>query len=302
MKRIVINSLIIFFALGITAQENQDKITKDDLGNPYVYSSPPQKIISLAPNITEILFALELGEQIVGVTRYCDYPSQALAKERIGGMIDPNLELIKSLNPDLVIGFRGNPLKHLMRLKELRVPVFILGMGSNIESVYSIIRKIGKITRREREADDLVRSMKSKYVKIQSVLSSVIHRPKVFLSLHGKGLWTCGRESFLNDLLTKAKGINIAGTIPRRWLSYNREQLIHENPEIIIILAKSEEEFIQAKEWIEEGSYLTSIRAVREGRIYFLDENLATRPGPRIIEAFAQLVSLLHPQIFNQLR
>ena len=299
MKLKIINILLMLFILSSTALESQNKIIKDELGTPYSPAFPPQRIVSLAPNITEILFALDLGEKIVGVTRYCDYPRQALSKEKIGGMIDPNLEKIKSLNPDLVVGFRGNPLRVLERLKKLDMPVFVLEMGSNIESVFTIIDTIGKITKRERESEALISSMKKKYSKIQTALRSVNHKPKVFLSLHGKGLWTCGKESFLNDLLIKAKGVNIAGNIPRRWLNYNREQLIHENPEAIIILAKSEEEFAKAREWIRVGSYLESVRAVREDRIYFLDENRTTRPGPRLIDALAQMANLLHPKLFN---
>jgi iron complex transport system substrate-binding protein len=297
-----VKSLLLLIVLVSTALGNQEKLFRDALGTPYSPSSPPQRIVSLAPNITEILFALDLEERIVGVTRYCDYPPKALAKEKIGGMVDPNLEKIKSLNPDLVIGFRGNPLRILERLKKLKTPVFVLEMGSNFESVFAIIETVGKITKTERKAEVIITSMKKKYSKLQLALQSVIHKPKVFLSLHGMGLWTCGKESFLHDLLIKAKGVNIAGRISRKWLNYNQEQLIHDNPEIIVILAKSEKEFAQAGDWIRRGSHLESLRAVQEDRIYFLDQNLATRPGPRLIDALAQLGRLFHPEQFKEIR
>jgi len=298
MKLKIINLVFLFVILILTSFASQ--IIKDALGNPYTPSHTPQRIVSLAPNITEILFALGLGEKIVGVTRFCDYPQEALAQEKIGGMIDPNLEKIKSLNPDLVIGFRGNPIRILERLKKLKIQIFVLEMGPNVESVFAIIETIGKITKRDKESAALVGSMRERYSKIQSILHSVNHKPKVFLLLHGTGLWTCGGQSFLNDLLIKAKGLNIAGDIQRRWLNYNLEQLIHENPDIIIILAKSKENFRKTKERLKRSSPFKGIQAVKEDRIYFLDENIATRPGPRLSEALTRLARIFHPGKFVQ--
>jgi iron complex transport system substrate-binding protein len=301
MKNKTVSSLFLIAILVSIALGTQEKIIRDALGTPFSPSSPPQRIVSLAPNITEILFALNLRGKIVGVTRYCDYPGEALAKEKIGGMVDPNLEKIKSLNPDLVIGFRGNPLRAIERLRSLKTPVFVLEMGSNFEAVFSIIETVGRITKTEKRSEVLLNSMKEKYLKLQFVLQSVIHKPKVFLSLHGMGLWTCGKESFLHDLLIKAKGENIAASVSRRYVNYNREQLIHDNPEIIIILAKSKKEFDKARGWIKRSAHLESLRAVQEDKIYFLDENLATRPGPRLMDALAQLAHLLHPERFKEI-
>lgn len=301
MKPKTASSLFLLAVLVSTALGAQEKIIRDALGTPYSPTHAPRRIISLAPNITEILFALDLGERIVGVTRYCDYPGEALTKEKIGGLVDPNLEKIKSLNPDLVIGFRGNPLRVIERLSRLKTPVFVLEMGSSFESIFVLIETVGKITKTEKKAEVLINSMKEKYQKLQLALQSVIHKPKVFLSLHGRGLWTCGQESFLHDLLIKAKGENIAGRISRRYMNYNREQLIHDNPEIVVILARSKKEFVQAREWLRRSSHLESLRAVREDRIYFLDANLATRPGPRLIDALAQLAHLLHPEKIKEI-
>jgi len=278
----------------------QNKIIKDDMGFNFILSSPPQRIISLAPNITEILFALDLDERVVGVTRYCDFPEEAINKEKIGGMIDPNIEKIKSLNPDLVVAFRGNSLRILKRLREINVPVFVLEMGTNIESVFQIIEKIGAVTSKKDTSERLIKSLKERYVNITTVLQDVHYKPKVFISLHGKGLWTCGKESFLNDLISKAKGINIAGEIKRRWILYNREELIHANPEIIIILSKSQKEYNQTRRWIKKESYLESTRSVANDKIYFLDQNITTRPGPRIIDALECLARILHPHCFQE--
>lgn len=289
-----------FFLLCSIPLMGQNKVIRDALGHSYTVKSPPQRIISLAPNITEILFALGLEDRIIGVTRYCDYPKGTTEKEIIGGMIDPNLEKIIALNPDLVIGFRGNTLRVLERIKSLDLPLFALEMGASLESIFPLINKIGTITRMEKKADMLTRSLRKKYADILSALRSVRHEPKVFLSLHGMGLWTCGNESFLNDLIRKARGVNIAGDIPRKWLHFNKEQFIHENPEVIIILSKSREDFSKTKERLKNEDQFEGVKAIRTGRIYLLDENLSTRPGPRLIDAFAELARLLHPQCFGR--
>ena len=287
--------LLIVFIL-----DAQEKIIKDDLGFPFDMTAPPQRIISLAPNITEILFTLGLGEKVIGVTRYCDFPEDTMKKEKIGGMVDPNLEKIIALKADLIIGFRGNPLTTLERLRDLNLPVFVLDIGTTIESTLSIVKKIGTVTHTEKRAELLIQSLRERYEKILSALRDVKQEPKVFLSLHGTGLWTCGKESFLNDLVKKARGMNIAGNIPRKWLNYNREHLIHEDPEVIIILSKSEKDFLKTKKWIKSEAHLEGTKAVGADRIYFLDENLATRQGPRLIEALEELARLLHPQCFEK--
>jgi len=225
-----------------------------------------------------------------------------LKKEKIGGMIDLNLERIIALKPDLIIGFRGNPLRIIERIRSLHLPLFVLEIGTNLETVFIIIEKIGTITQKEKKAEILVESLKKRYNKTQAALRNVQHEPRVFLSIHGTGLWTCGKGSFLNDLVEKARGVNIAGNIRRKWLHYNREQLIHDNPEVIITLSKSQREFSNVKDWIKNEAHLKGIKAVKADRIYFLDENLATRPGPRLIDALEELARILHPQFFKEER
>ncbi len=291
---------LLLFLVSVVLVGGQGKTLKDDLGFDFTIGTPPQRIVSLAPNITEILFALGLGERVVGVTRYCDYPRQALEKEKIGGLVDPRLEKIVALNPDLIIGFRGNPLRILERIRRLRLPLFVLEMGADLESVFRLILTVGTITRSEKSAEALLLSLRSKYGAIQSALGCAEHEPKVFISLHGTGFWTCGNGSFLHDLLAKARGANVAGAVSRKWLHINREQLINEDPEVIIILARSWDDFLKSRNWITNLAYLGGIRAVRSESIYFLDQNQATRPGPRLIEALESLARLLHPECFKE--
>lgn len=278
---------------------SQNVTIKDDLGNTHVLGAPPRRIISLAPNVTEILFALGLENDIVGVTRYCNYPKNAQTKTRIGGLVDPDLEKIIDLSPDLIIAFRGNPLRLVQRLKDLKLPVFVLESGTTMESVFVLIEKIGLVTRRERAAEGLVDLLRGNLLRVRNALKDVQTRPKVFINLHGKGLWTCGKDSFLNDLVLQAKGANIAGDIGRAWFNYNREELIHQDPEYIIVITKQKKHFLEVKKWFSEAAHLESIRAVEKKNIYYLNEDLVTRPGPRIFEAVDQLARLLHPSSFK---
>jgi iron complex transport system substrate-binding protein len=278
----------------------QEKTIRDDLGFPFILRSAPQRIVSLAPNITEILFALGLEARVVGVTRYCDFPPEAEKKEKIGGMLDPDLEKIKALNPDLVVSFRGNPLRTIDKLRSLGFPVFVLDMGKDLGSVYQIIEKIGRATRQEEAAAGVSAELRKRERFVSFVLQGADRSPEVFLLLPGEGLWTCGRESYLHDLLLKAKAQNVAGRIKKRWLSYNAEQLIRDNPEAIILMAKSREDFEKGRGKIISDPLFREIRAVRTNHIYFLDENLASRFGPRLFEALEAVARLLHPGQFRK--
>jgi len=272
---------------------------KDDQGYDFPLGKPPQRIVSLAPNITEILYALGLGKEIVGVTRYCDYPPDALTKEKVGGLIDPDLERIRALNPDLIIAFRGNPLPVVQRMRSLHLPVFVLEMGPTLESVFPFLGRIGRVTRREKEAAVLLQGLRAKYEAVGSALRCDARKPRLFISLHGLGLWTCGRESYLTDMADKAGGTNIAGLIPKRWANYGREQLLRDNPEVFIVFVKSPEDLGPAREWLSGQPYLQSLPAIKSGRIYPLDENKTSRYGPRLFDALEELARDLHPRCFE---
>ena len=287
-------SILLLFQASALAQQ---RVLTDDLGFRFISESPPQRIVSLAPNITEILFFLGLESQTVGVTRFCDFPPEAIEKEKIGGLVDPQLEKILALKPDLIIAFRGNPLRLVQRMRGLDLPVFVLEMGMTVENVFDIIEEIGEVTWTEKKASRLTVSLQTRYHSILASLEHIQFFPKVFLSLHGMGLWTCGQGTFLDDLLHKAKGTNIAGETKREWILFNREELIYKNPDCIIILSKSQKEFLKAKDDFMQNPFFNSIKAVNKKNIYFLDENLVTRLGPRIFEALDQLAHLIHPDL-----
>jgi iron complex transport system substrate-binding protein len=288
----------LVLALMAAAGGGQVRTVRDDVGQVFPLDDPPRRIVSLAPNITEILFALGLGDQVVGVTRYCDYPAAALQKDKVGGLTDPSVERVGALKPDLVIAFRGNPWNVIQKLQSLRLRVFVLDIGNDLEAVPKTIEKIGRITQRDGEARSLIQGLEQRYQKVTAALSSVAARPKVFLNLHGMNLATAGRPSYLNALLERAKGVNIAGRVAKAWLDYSREQFIKDDPDIIVVLAASAGAFAKARDWFKTQAGFANIAAVRNGRIHFLDENRASRFGPRLYDAFAELARILHPEVF----
>jgi len=301
MRRAAFFLFWLFGFAGFSASGGQEKtgILYDDLGHPFSFGAPPRRIVSLAPNVTEILFALGLGDRIVGVTRFCDFPPEARAKEKVGGMIDPSPEKIEALHPDLIFAFRGNPIGILNKLNTLGFPVFVLETGITLEALDGTIEKIGRAAWAEEEAAGLVATLRQETALILDVLKNAQTRPRVFLALHGQGFWTCGRQSFLHDLIEKAGGENIAGRMDRRWLNLNFELLIRENPEVIVVLAKDEQAFLRARNRFLSDRRLKDIAAVRTGRIDFLDENSASRFGPRLAEALRRLAEILHPEKFG---
>lgn len=300
MRNLRIGLLLLCAASCPAAALGQERAVYDDLHNPFRLDAPPQRIVSLAPNITEILFAIGLGPRVIGVTRFCDYPPEAAYKEKVGGLVDPSLEKIQALHPDLIIAFRGNPIGIVNKLKSLDYPVFVLDLGTSLESLLEMVRKIGRLTFRMEAADALCRQLEDRRRQVEFALEGVASRPRVFLALHGQGLWTCGSESFLTDLIVRAKGVNIAGGIRRRWLNLTREQLVHDNPEIIIVMAKDDKTFRASRDRLLEDSRLKTVAAVRTGNVRFLDENAASRFGPRLLLALEDIARILHPDRYSE--
>ncbi len=295
-------ALLIWLALlcagACPAAWGQGRILEDDLGHPFQLSAPPQRIVSLAPDITETLFALGLGPQVVGVTRFCDYPPPALKIEKVGGLVDPSLEKIQVLHPDLVVAFRGNPIGIVNKLRSLDLPVFVFNSGPTLAGVLEMITKMGKLTFRIGAAEKLRRVLEDSRLRVASALENVANTPRTFLSIPGQGLWTCGSEGYLNDLIVRAKGVNIAGGIRRRWLNITREQLVHDNPEVIIVMAKDLEAFQSSRDKLLADSRLKTVEAVRTQNVRFLDENIASRFGPRLFLALGDIARILHPDRF----
>jgi iron complex transport system substrate-binding protein len=272
-------------------------VIADDLGRPFpLPAATPRRIVSMAPNVTEILFALGLGDRIAGATRFCDWPEAAKALPRIGGLVDPNIEIVRSLDPDLVVAFRGNPLRLVERIRKLALPVFVLDIGRTLEDLPPLVERIGRVTRTEDRAAGLAGGLRRRLEAVAAALRGVAERPKVFVLLYGQGLWTCGGESYVDDLVTRAGGRNVAAALPKKWALYKREAIVRDDPDVVFILARSASDFEAGRAALVRMPGLASVKAVRTGRVFEIDENAASRFGPRLVDVLARMAALLHPE------
>jgi iron complex transport system substrate-binding protein len=263
----------------------------DDLGRLVAINGTPQRIISLAPSNTEILFALGLGDKVVGVTDYCDYPPEAVEKEKVGGYINPDIEKIVALKPDLVLVAYGTPMDVIDSMVGLGLTVFGI-KTTNLDDLLNDIRTIGKITGKEAKANALTSEMESKIKAITDATSELEQRPRVFYIVWNDPLWTAGSDTFINELIEKAGGVNICQNITG-YSEISLEAVLASNPEIIIT---SEGSYA----WAMNATELASTNASQTGRIYTVDDNLIQRPGPRLVEGLEWFAHFIHPEVFGE--
>ncbi len=269
---------------------------RDDLGREVTLDAAPKRIVSLGPNITEILFAIGLDKEIVGVTLFSDYPEGVKGKTVVGSYVNVNLELLISLAPDLVISTSdGNPKGSVERLSSMGIPVFVVAPPRGIGDINSAIRSIGRIAGREGEAGRLVDEMEACVREVVARLEGATARP-VFYQLGDNPLMTVGGGTFIDSLITMAGGRNIAGGVSLPYPRFSMEGVLSNAPEVIVISSMAEREVSRAvlKKW---GQW-QEIPAVRSGEIHFINPDLIHRAGPRIVDGFEELARMIHPERF----
>lgn len=287
--------LTVFFnwAVGPRALQAQDEF---GVINRRVLPGDYQRIVSLAPNITEILFTLGLGNRVIGVTQHCNYPPEARSKTRVGSYIDLNIEKILSLKPDLVIATAdGNEKGSVERLLGFGVPVLVTN-PKNLDQVYETIRVVGRATRQGEKAEALVRSLRNRADRVIRACAGLPH-PTVFLQINESPLITVGRDTFHNNLIQLAGGINLSGREATKYPTYSLEQVLRLNPEVILIT--SMERGMAAERKKERWLQWKQITAVKNGRIHILDSDLLDRPSPRLVDGLEVLAKAIHPELKN---
>jgi len=263
----------------------------DDLGRLVAINGTPQRIISLAPSNTEILFALGLGNKVVGVTDYCDYPPEALDKEKVGAYDTPDIEKIVALTPDLILVAYGTSIDVINTLEGLGLTVFGI-KSTDLDDVLNDIRTVGEITDKEVEAATLTSEMESRIQAVTNQTEELEERPRVFYIVWHDPLWTAGSETFIHELIEKGGGVNICQNITG-YTTISIEEVVARNPEVIIA---SEWSF----EWAMNETSLNSTDARQNGRIYQGDDDLVQRPGPRLVEGLEWFAYFIHPEIFEE--
>ena len=265
----------------------------DDLGRPVAINGTPERIISLAPSNTEILFALGLGDKVVGVTDWCDYPPEALDKEKVGAYDTPDTEKIVSLTPDLILVAHGTTMEVIDNLVGLELTVFGIET-TNLDDLLSDIRKIGEITDKEVEAAALTSEMESRIQAVTSQTEELEEKPKVFYIVWHDPLWTAGAETFIHELIEKGGGVNICGNLTG-YPMISIEEVVAYNPEVIVTSS-----WLGVNEWAMNETTLNVTYARQNDRVYMCDDNLVQRPGPRLVEGLEWFAHFIHPEIFEE--
>jgi iron complex transport system substrate-binding protein len=287
------NLIIKIFLLSLSLQLSlADYKARDDRGKLIVLKNPPHRIVSLAPSTTEMLFAIGVGNKVVGVTSYCDYPPLTKNLPKVGGFINPSLENIVKLKPDLIIAMRGNPLSLLQRLEKMGYPVFAV----NPKSICDILKgmeKLGELTG-SREAKRVVESLRMRLEGIKKEVERIPYerRPKVMIELWDNPLIVFGKNSIGDEVIELAGGRNIMeGKIAYPQISL--ETLIEKQPDVIILahMTKVQDPLKEVK----RRANWDKLRAVREGNVYAIDADIIDRPGPRLTQAVELLHKILYP-------
>lgn len=252
----------------------------DEIGRQVRVSSTPQRIVSLAPSITEVLFALKLGDRIVGVTSYCDFPAEAKSREKIGDTLKPNLERLIALKPDLVLISTASQLEKItQQLDQLGIPVFVTNPKS-VAGVLTSIRQIGELTDTAQQGEVLAAEMQGRISTVQRQVAGQ-DVPRVLYILQLSPLITAGKNTFINDLIIQAGGRSISGEESADYPQFSLETAIARAPEVIIVPASHGTELVNV-EAVKQAFATTP--AVKNNRIVRVNPDLIDRPGPRIVE------------------
>jgi iron complex transport system substrate-binding protein len=267
----------------------------DAVGRRITVPDSPKRIVSLAPDITETLFALGLSEEIVGVTQFSDFPPVAAMKPKVGSYVDLNIEAIIDLNPDLILGTGAGTSPVLVkRLGRMGFSVFVV-YPKDLHGVLAAIEQIADVVGREGKGRAIVEDMRRRIDRVSHGVAGR-ERRRVFLQIGRDPIYTVSQGSFAHHLITLAGGDNIANNAPVPYPSYSLEEIILQAPEVIIVTSMYTGG--NQEGWIEEWRKWEVLPAVKEKRLYTIDSDIIDRPSPRIVDGLEEIARMIHPEVF----
>ena len=297
MKKNILITAVLFLICLITPSGGETaQVFKDELGRAVTLEKAPQRIVSLAPNVTEILFALGLGDKVVGVTNFCNYPEEAKQKEKVGMLLNPNIEKILTLKPDLVVwNTEGENKQTFIKLSKLGLKIFIISPRT-IEALFNSIINVGNVCDKRKEAEDLVSSMKKRLSSIEEKLKGV-KKVKVLFLLDLKPLISVSKNSFHGEMIEFAKGENIESSSPDRYPRISWEEVVKQRPDVIIV-SNHREDFRKLFAEFKNNPAVRATPAFENNRVHEVKSDLVDRLAPRIIYGFEKLAKIIHPEAF----
>lgn len=261
--------------------------------NPVLAASKPQRIVSMAPGITEILFALGAGDRVVGVTSYSDYPEEAKTKPSIGGYYAPDMEKIVALQPDMVFALRETQARYIRILEQAGIPVVAVE-PRNMQEILTAIDTISVAIGEQERGAALHAALAHQLATVRRVTAAAAPK-RVFLEIWDAPLLTVGRKSFINDIITQAGGINVAADKDIDYTVCDIETLYAYNPDVYIFVShgRNDPRFFLTR------PHLAAIAAVKNGQVFPIDGDLLMRPGPRSFTGLVKLAAILHPEMMQ---
>lgn len=288
--------LRIFFCawlLILSGTQASAKTAIDQFGRVVDVPDNPQRIVAMAPSITEILFALDLSDRLAGVTRFSDYPPQAETLPRVGSYVHLDVEKIVALEPDLCIAVKdGNPISVVRKLESVGIPVYAVD-PRNLDAVMATLLELGRLLNVGARAQTIVSGMADRIETVRQRVAGAGHIPEVFFQIGISPIVSVGTPTFIHELIVMAGGSNLARG-PTPYPRFSKEQVIGMRPEVMIITSMAREAvFDQVRaEWRQ----WRELPAVRNDRIYLVDSNVFDRASPRLVEGLELLARLIHPE------
>ena len=281
--------VLIFSSCGPRSPSfDETKTVVDELGRTVRIPARAERVVSLAPSVTEVLFAVGAADRVVGVTSYCDYPPEARLKENVGDTLKPSVERIVALRADLVIVSTASQVEAFVnKLEELGIPVYVTN-PRNIEGVLESISAIGAIVGAREGGLQLTDKLRARISAIETRIAQSA-RPSVFVILGTEPLITAGGGSFINDIVSRAGGRSISAGVSGDYPQYSLETAMAQQPEVIFLQAGGS----------ELPELLKQTPASHAGRVYHLDDDLLLRPGPRVVDGLEQMAARIHPEAFK---
>tara|TARA_B100000674_G_scaffold187797_1_gene152574 strand:+ start:625 stop:1524 length:900 start_codon:yes stop_codon:yes gene_type:complete len=268
---------------------------RDDLGETFSFSSVPMRVISLAPSNTEMLFALGVGNRIVGVTEYCNYPLEANSINKVAGFNTVNLEKVAQVRPELILAIRGNDMESLRSLRQLGIPVFSFDI-QNLDQVSSALRRLGALLGVENRANTIADSLESRVRLVRREIKDVPDKPKVMWGFWGDPIYTAGAKTMIDDVIETAGGKNMGRLAKGAWPQISLETVVQWAPDVIITthVPGGVGHLLNEVNRLRETDGWKLIPAVQSGRIHYVEADWLLRPGPRLVDALQSVAHLLH--------
>jgi iron complex transport system substrate-binding protein len=280
-----------------TQATDQPIVLTDGLNHTVTLDQPAHRVVSMAPSNTEILFAIGAGSQVVGRDEFSDYPAEAAKLPSIGGSMGKyNNEAIVDLKPDLVLASELNTAEQVQALEALGLKVYLLSNPTDLDGMYKNLEIVGELTGHQAEAAKLVQSLKSRVAAVEEKLKNVGDQPLVFYELDStdpNAPYTAGSGTFIDTLLSMAKGRNLGDMLDGQYAQISLEELVVQNPDIILLGDYTWGGVTPAD--VAKRAGWEKLSAVQNGKVFTFDDNLVSRPGPRLVDGLEALANQLHP-------